>query len=250
MGGRFFANQFSNSNPVEIQITPDHFPTNRPVPCPFNVDSIREEALNSFPRGKAAGHSGLIGEALTAGADTIALPLLVLFQKVWDKGEIPDSWRVTRIHPVAKTGDLTKITNYRPISLMEVLRRVFEGMLVKLIEQGGFRHDRGTLDQATVLHEWIIQLKKDKRDRFLVFLDIKSAYDQVDRSLLWEKCNRIQMHPTLLQVLKGLLDDNRAHIAINGSQSPSFPLISGVLQGSPLSPVLYSLFINDIVQIP
>jgi hypothetical protein len=56
------------------------------------------------------------------------------------------------------------------------------------------------------------------------------------------------MPPTLLQVLKGLFNDSRAFIAINGSQSPSFPLISGVLQGSPLSRVLYSLFINDHVQ--
>ena len=46
---------------------------------------------------------------------------------------------------------------------------------------------------------------------------------------------------------RGLFDDNRAYVAVNGSQSEFFPLLSGVLQGSPLSPILYALFIDDIV---
>jgi hypothetical protein len=56
------------------------------------------------------------------------------------------------------------------------------------VEQGGFRDHRGTMDQIATLQEWICQSTALQRDRFLAFLDIKAAYDQVDRRILWNRC--------------------------------------------------------------
>ena len=75
-----------------------------------------------------------------------------------------------------KKGDLTKISNYRPISLTEVGRKLFESMLLPAVtdiveplsvEQGGFRAHRGTMDQVATLNEWICQSVALKRDRFM-----------------------------------------------------------------------------------
>ena len=206
--------------------------------------------------GKATGTSGIPGEALSRGADSVAVVLQPFYEFLWTHNVIPSSWKVARIQPVPKKGDLTLIGNYRPISLIEVIRKVFETILLAHvghaaeplnIEQGGFRARRGTLDQIAVLQEWILQTKMDKRARFMAFLDIKAAYDQVDRERLWRKCEERGMAPNLLRMLQALFDENTAFVAINGSQSGQFPLLSGVMQGSPLSPILYSIFVDDLI---
>ena len=103
---------------------------------------------------------------------------------------VPTSWKLTRIQPVPKKGDLTQISNYRPISLTEVLRKLFERILLPFIqtfiepltvEQGGFRQNRGCMDQVATLQQWCSQ--KHSQSKIMAFLDIKAAYDSVDREI-------------------------------------------------------------------
>ena len=145
------------------------------------------------------------------------------------------------IQPVPKKGDLTKIKNYRPISLAEVPRKLFLEPLS--IEQGGFRAGRGTLDQAGVLQEWLLQAMAAKQQRLMAFLDIKAACDSVDRTKLWQKCLQRGLPENIVGLLRGLFDHNRAYIAIAGRESTGFEL------GSLLSPLLYSVFIDDLVSL-
>lgn len=80
-----------------------------------------------------------------------------------------------------------------------------------------------------------------------VFLDIRAAYDSVDRKILWRKCrDRGLPDPVLLDLLRALFDNNEAFVAIAGRTSDRFRLLAGVLQGSILSPLLYSTFIDDL----
>jgi Reverse transcriptase (RNA-dependent DNA polymerase) len=116
------------------------------------------------------------------------------------------------------------------------------------IEQGGFRAKRGCTDQILTLNEWIKQSMCRGKPRFMAFLDIKAAYDQVDRNLLWAKCRSRGVPANLIRVLKSLFDDNQSFVAINGKSSEPFPILSGLLQGSLLSPLLYSVFIDDLVE--
>ena len=169
----------------------------------------------------------------------------------------PTMWKRVRIQPVPKKGDLSRIENHRPISLTEVPRKVYEAILLPWLvrvveplsmEQGGFRQGRGTLDQIATLQEWIVQSKRDKRNRHMAFLDIKAAYDSVDRQLLWSKCRNRGVPLHTVQMLQSLFDTNEAFVAIAGHRSRTFPLRSGVLQGSLLSPLLYSVFIDDLVE--
>lgn len=222
---------------------------------PISEGSIMA-ALQCLPKGKATGNSGLPAEALLAAGMLAVGPLKVLFQFCWEKGVVPTSWKVARIQPIHKKGITTEIRNYRPISLTEVTRRLFERLILGSVttaleplsvEQGGFRAGRGTVDQVMTLHEWNCQAQASGLPRYMVFLDIKAAYDQVDRGLLWSKCRKKGMGAKLITMLRALFDDNRSCIGINGQLSEEFPLQSGLLQGSPLSPVLYSAFIDDLV---
>lgn len=109
------------------------------------------------------------------------------------------------------------------------------------------RAGRGTVDQVATLQEWICQARARKLPRHMVLLDIKVAYDRVDRGLLWQKCLRKGMAPQLVTMLQALFDQNRSCVRVNGQLFSEFPLESGLLHGSPLSPMLYSAFIDDLV---
>lgn len=222
----------------------------------FN-DFWMKEAICRTPSGKATGASQLCAEALKVAWDIVLDPLALLFRAVLRTRKVPTSWQRALIHPLLKKGDPTLISNYRPISLTEVLRKVFEKALLSplrrcveplSIEQGGFRAQRGTLDQVACLQEWTLTALYNRRPRFMAFLDIRAAYDQVDRGLLWQRMARRGVGQGLIELLQSLFDFNRSKVAVRGRQTEEFANECGLLQGSLLSPMLYSVWIDGLVE--
>jgi hypothetical protein len=148
-----------------------------------------------------------------------------------------------------KRGNVTEIENYRPISLTEVNRKIFEAIVLQISSkyitlsknQGGFRTRRGTFDVC--LDE---QIKRKGEERIVAFLDIQKAYDSVDRNILWAKLKGLPNN--ILKILRSLFDYNQIQVAVDGRTSSAKKLPMGLLQGSILSPMLYAAFIDDIVQ--
>jgi hypothetical protein len=96
-----------------------------------------------------------------------------------------------------------------------------------------------------VLQEAMLKLKKKIH---VAFLDIKAAYDSVDRRILWRRCLNRGICPDAVDVLKQLFDHNSSQVVVNGRKSNPFYIEAGVLQGSVLSPCLYSIFIDDLAR--
>lgn len=206
-------------------------------------------------KGKTPGISGLSYDHLKLCACAAAERLQVLFELCLRTGHTPTSWKRARICPVPKRGDLTRIENYRPISLTEVSRKIFEHCMQAAmaeqmsaldIAQGGFRPKRSTLDQALALHEIIRMQRKRRKKTFMAFLDIRAAYDSVPRDRLWQRCREKGVRETLVRVLSSLFDHNRSVVAVNGHESSEIVHRAGVLQGSVIAPLLYSIFIDDL----
>ena len=80
----------------------------------------------------------------------------------------------------------------------------------------------------------------------VAFLDIKSAYDSVDRQLLWECCMDAKIPGSVVRMLSGMFDHNRSRVVVEGSKGKWFKNKVGLMQGSSLSPLLYALFIDDL----
>lgn len=117
-----------------------------------------------------------------------------LFSEVFENGQIPEDWRLSRVELIHKGGgkDKTDIGNYRPISVVNILNKLFgdivndklqkwveqEGVLGE--EQNGFRKGRSGLENIYVMKELIDRNKRNRKELYFGFLDIEKAYDSIN----------------------------------------------------------------------
>jgi hypothetical protein len=212
--------------------------------------------IKKLPNRKAPGPDHIKAEMLKAVAELLAPVLSLLFLVCFQWSYTPLIWRQAQVFPIFKKGDADDPANYRPISLTSVMRKLFEISLSSCLyehspaldlAQGGFRPQRSPLDQALCLHDLM-------HDYFLAhhhypvvaFLDIKAAYDTVDRRVIWDALANSSLPRAVLGLLVNLFDDVSISVLINNHSSAAFAPATGVLQGSVLSPHLYSLYINSL----
>ena len=153
------------------------------------------EGLHFTKSGKAAGLDGIRVELIRPVSFGFSKMMESLSNAIFRCGITPSSWHVANCVPIWKhKGSKTDISQYRPISLLSIPRKIFERAILKMISkeggdpniaQGGFRKGRGTLDQAYVLDSIIKRARRNNLLPWLAFLDIKAAYDTVDREKLW-----------------------------------------------------------------
>ncbi len=219
----------------------------------FTNDDVTE-MIKFLAMGKAAGIDGIAAEALRYGAAELAHILARLFALISRLVIIPTEWAKALIHPVfKKKGRAVDIVNYRPIALTVVCRRLYERLIMVKLEgavqlladpQGGFRRHRATHQQVFFLD----QIMKENPDCINAFLDLKAAYDVVDREILWTCMSReFQVPDELIRILRSLFDFNSSCLVVNGSRSAFVENLRGLLQGSSLSPILFNFYINSLL---
>ena len=215
------------------------------------------EFVKFSPSRKAPGLTGITNEIIRALCPGIIDLLVIWFKYSFITGTVPCGWQKALIIPIFKKGDKTQIQNYRPIALLENFRKLFEkclamhvrnNMIPLEIMQGGFQPQRGTLDQIACLENIMLSYRKVYRKNPVVcFLDIKAAYDTVDRSILYDNCIEKNISYHVVELLRQLFDFNRASVKIKEQTSSSFTMPSGLQQGSILSPLLYSIFVDKLI---
>lgn len=221
----------------------------------INLDIIKT-CIKDMKMGKSAGFDKLPIEIFYFGKDLMIKILGIFFKKIEKMKKIPEDWKKALIVPIfKKKGSDLDIKNYRPIALTCVCRRIYEKYIFKTElesftallndNQGGFRANRNTLHQVTLLHE-ILRQRKDCKT---VFLDLRAAYDLVNRKILWKTLAKdFKMPSTTICKLMELFDFNSSHLVINGKKSNAIENRRGLLQGSSLSPILFNFYINSLME--
>lgn len=191
----------------------------------------------------------------------VIAPIKIIINDCITRSVFPSSWKTALVTPLAKTKNVISCNDLRPISITPVISKVFELILNNQIQkfinlnrfinmhQSGFREHHST---ATALVNVIDDLAQslDKKNRFavLVLLDFSKAFDCLDHVLLIQKLMLwYQFSPTALKLIFSFLSDRKQRVKLNGSLSNYRAVQSGVPQGSILGPLLFSLYLNDLV---
>jgi len=222
----------------------------------FGVEEV-EAALRLLKNDKAAGEDGILPEFLKHMGIEGKFWLARLFASVKNNNTLPKQWRKAKVVAIlkpGKPGDNPK--SYRPISLLSVVYKLFERVLLVRIqtkieehlpaEQAGLRQGRSCSEQVLSLTTFIEKGFQKKLKTGAVFLDLSCAYDTVWKRGLLLKLAKILRCKTSLRLIDNILSDRKFRVHLNGKVSKYKFLQNGLPQGSVLSPILFNAYTADI----
>ena len=226
--------------------------------APITSEEI-SKCISNLKNSKAPGSDQILNEFIKYSRNQL-LPLYVrIFNLILNTGIIPENWVEGLIMPIYKNkGDSMLPENYRPITLLSCMGKLFTAILnerltlfldenrILLENQAGFRKHYSTSDHIFVLHSLFELLKKQKKKLFCAVVDFSKAFDSVWRIALWNKLLRNEINGKFFNVIYNLYQNIKSCITLNGANSTIFESYVGLRQGENLSPVLFSIFLNDL----
>lgn len=217
-----------------------------------------QKRLETIDCSKSAGFDEIPPIFLKNTSSSISNPVFIIFSKSILQGVFPLSWKETFVSPIFKKGDATDVTNYRPISKLSCLAKLFEKLITEylydkfgssiILEQHGFMKGRSTASNLLCLTEHVIKAMDSKKQVDVVYTDLAKAFDKVDHDMLLEKLDHMGIGGRLLLWIDSYLKNRSLRVVINGELSRAYIPTSGVPQGSHIGPFLFLLYINDIAQ--
>ena len=223
----------------------------------IDVEEV-QEAVKTLKRGKAAGYDRITPEMMQSLGDRGMKVLTELFNRIWKKEKIPEDWEVGVVIPLFKKGDGSDCNNYRGITLLSVVLKVYERILEKrlrrIIEsqldesQSGFRKGRSTHDHIFTLKQLIEKRHRQNKALYLGFIDIQKAFDSVQRGRVWQSLQQRGVPAKLRGNIQCIYRRTRNYVRRDNAQSEEFVTEGGLRQGGVLSPALFIIIMDDILK--
>ena len=186
------------------------------------------------------------------------MPLSFLYNKSLDVGLVPIAWKRSNVTPIHKGGPTDDPGNYRPISVVPVVAKVFEKMIATQLNaflehhgllhdlQGAYRHGRPADQILMYAVDTIVQAVDGGNCVCAAFLDLRKAFDSLDHSILLQRLQKLGVMGVELKWFANYLTNRMQRVKQKDRYSDWGLLLGGIPQGSALGPLLFLVYVNEM----
>jgi len=256
----FYATLFSDNTPITEQ------QSDKVIECKELDDDFDFTELNKglklLSLKKAAGPDQIVNEAWRSLHTQQRLVLLDLINKTWRENRIESQLLETVIVPIYKKGDRKDPGNYRPISLVNTFTKILTSLMTQRLNtwceknskismfQAAYRKGMGCESHVFALNS-ILQsnLQKKGGKVYALFIDLTKAFDSINHEKLWKRLSEIGVSSKFVNFIKVLYSNLKTKVRTNRGESSFFKFKKGVMQGESLSPKLFTLYIEKLVEL-
>ena len=216
------------------------------------------QLLSNLHPNTAAGPDKFPSRFLKQFANDLTPMLTLIYRASLDQGSVPEDWKKALVTPVFKKHDRSLAANYRPISLTCIVCKLLEHIISTNIHahlenygilhnaQHGFRKRRSCETQLiNTVHNFASALN-NREQIDAILLDMSKAFDTVPHERLCHKLSLYGIRGTTLRWIRSFLTGRTQKVILNGQESRTTKVSSGVPQGSVLGPLLFIIYINDM----
>ena len=234
----------------------DKFNESEILDTPIDLNELNT-CIKKLKNDKAAGPDNIVNEFLCNASPAVKLFLLILFNKIIELEYFPSSWAVGRVVPVFKKGDKNNVNNYRGLTIISCLAKLFTKIMNDRLTlwvdsqqlltdaQYGFRKNRSTVDCLFIIQGLIDIIFAKGLKLYVCFIDYEKAYDLIDRACLFHKLLKLNVSSKCINIFKDMYKKMKLTLH-DDAENRYFSSNVGLLQGESTSPLLFSLFVNDL----
>ena len=256
------AESFSSSqHPDFNQLPPKSYQTikahqSRPFTLTNTSPGEVKRIIKNLKTNKATGHDQIPARAVKESAEILCQPFSCLVNFLFETGKVPSSWKLGEIVPVHKKDCTLTKTNYRPITILPVLSKVFEKLVHSRLASHfedvyhnnvfAYRDYHGCDTANLSLTE---QFKKELDNHkviSLVSMDLSKAFDTLPHDLIVKKLEDYGGDSIVINLVMNYLSDRQQLVTLSGQYSSMKTIMKGVPQGSILGPIGFNIFMNDL----